>query len=174
MTDIFTKEKRSEIMSKIKSKGTKIELRMMNALETNDLKFECQPKIFGKPDFLVHPNIVVFCDSSFWHGRDWKNLKPQLKEGYWQEHIKKNRKRDRAVNTQLKKKGYVVLRFWDDQIDKRIERCIKRIETAVSSTSKSHAQTSSESRNSLGNTNSLNQSARVGPHPSLPAKRHCH
>lgn len=72
--DIFSKEKRSEIMSKIRSKGTKIELRMKKALEETGVEFEYQPKMFGRPDFFVPPNIAVFCDSSFWHGRNWRGL----------------------------------------------------------------------------------------------------
>jgi DNA mismatch endonuclease (patch repair protein) len=132
MPDIFTKEKRSKIMSGIRSKGSKIEVKMMKALEESGLKFEYQPKILGKPDFLIYPNTVVFCDSSFWHGRNWKKLKPQLKEGYWQEHIEKNRERDKIVNTRLKKAGCVVLRFWDTQIEKDIDSCIERIKEAIS------------------------------------------
>lgn len=133
MPDIFGKEKRSEIMSKIKSKGTRIELTIIRALEEANLKFQYQPEIFGKPDFLVHPNIAVFCDSSFWHGRNWKKLRPRLKEGYWREHIKKNIRRDRTVNRQLKNAGYVVLRFWDDQIEEEVDACIAAISKAIKS-----------------------------------------
>ena len=133
MPDMFTKEKRSEIMSKIKSKGTKIEIAMKKALEKSDLEFEYQPKIFGKPDFLVHPNVALFCDSSFWHGKNWEKLKPKLKEGYWREHIAKNIKRDNTVNLKLEQDGYIVLRFWDTQIKKDIESCITTIKQAVES-----------------------------------------
>ena len=120
-------------MSKIKSKGTKIEIAMKKALEKSDLEFEYQPKIFGKPDFLVHPNVALFCDSSFWHGKNWEKLKPKLKEGYWREHIAKNIKRDNTVNLKLEQDGYIVLRFWDTQIKKDIESCITTIKQAVES-----------------------------------------
>ena len=133
MPDMFSKEKRSEIMSKIKSKGTKIEVKMIKALEENDVAFEYQPKIFGKPDFLIHPNIALFCDSSFWHGRNWKELKPKLKKEYWQDHISKNIRRDKTVNEKLIQDGYVVLRFWDTQINKDMESCIITIKQAVTS-----------------------------------------
>jgi DNA mismatch endonuclease (patch repair protein) len=135
MPDVFTKKKRSEIMSRIRSKGTKIELRMKQSLEENDIKFEYQPKIFGKPDFLIPPNIVVFCDSAFWHGRSWKKLKSKLRKGYWREHIERNRKRDRIVNSRLKKEGYIVLRFWNDRIEKEINACIATIKDARVSSS---------------------------------------
>lgn len=128
--DIFTKQKRSEIMSRIRSKGTKIELKMKTALEENKIDFEYQPKLYGKPDFLVKPNIVIFCDSSFWHGRYWSKLRKQL-SGYWLTHIEKNRKRDSAVNKTLRSEGYVILRFWDTQINKDVEKCISKVKQAV-------------------------------------------
>ena len=127
MPDVFSKEKRSEVMSKIRSSGTKIEIRMKNALEETGIKFEYQPKIYGKPDFLIPPNIVIFCDSSFWHGRNWQQLKKELTDGYWKEHIGNNRKRDRVVNSALKNAGYMVIRYWDEEINKNIDKCIKQI-----------------------------------------------
>lgn len=127
MPDVFTKEKRSQVMAKIRSKGSKIEVKMKEALDENKISYEYQPKLFGKPDFLVKPKIVIFCDSSFWHGRNWKKLKTQLKEGYWQQHILKNRQRDVMVNRTLRKRGYTVLRFWDVEIQKDIDGCMRRI-----------------------------------------------
>lgn len=130
MPDVFTKKKRSEVMSKIRSKGTKIELDMKTALENSRIEFKYQPKMLGKPDFLVPPDMVIFCDSSFWHGRHWETLRLRLHEGYWFNHIRKNRLRDRKVRTELRKQGYTVLRFWDTEIEKNIETCIKKIKGA--------------------------------------------
>ena len=131
MPDVFTKKKRSEVMSKIRSKGSKIEMKMKGMLEEHKISYEYQPKLFGKPDFLIEPNIVVFCDSSFWHGRNWGKLQKQLKKGYWQNHIRKNIERDNLVNATLKNQGYIVLRFWDDEIGKNPEACIRRIQEYV-------------------------------------------
>jgi DNA mismatch endonuclease (patch repair protein) len=114
-------------MSKIRSKGTKIELRMKVALEKSGIEFEYQPRMLGRPDFLIPPDIAVFCDSSFWHGRNWRKLRTQLPKEYWYDHINRNRLRDRAVNSELRKKGYSVLRFWDSDIENNIEKCIARI-----------------------------------------------
>jgi len=135
LPDIFTKKKRSEIMSKIRSKGTKIELKMKTALEENGIDFECQPKLYGKPDFLIPPNVVIFCDSSFWHGRHWNELRKQL-SGYWLAHIKKNRKRDIVVNKVLRSEGYVILRFWDTQINADIEKCISKVKQTINASNK--------------------------------------
>lgn len=133
MPDVFTKEKRSEVMSNIRSQGSKIELKFKQLLEENSIEFVYQPKLFGKPDFLIKPNIVIFCDSSFWHGRNWKKLKTQLKEGYWQEHILNNIRRDRVVNRTFKKQNYIVLRFWDNEITKFPDKVIERIQDVEAS-----------------------------------------
>lgn len=114
-------------MAKIRSKGSKIEMKMKKALDNQHVAYEYQPKVYGKPDFVVDSMIAVFCDSSFWHGRNWRKLKLQLHEGYWQQHIDNNRKRDVLVNRCLKKRGYTVLRFWDEDIEKNIGECIKKI-----------------------------------------------
>jgi DNA mismatch endonuclease (patch repair protein) len=132
MPDFLTKEQRSSLMSKVRSKGTKIELIMKKALDDNGIKYIYQPIAFGKPDFLIPPKIAVFCDSSFWHGRNWRKLKNTLQKGYWQEHILANRRRDALVNRTLRKQGYVVLRFWDKDIQKNLDKCINSIRHSVS------------------------------------------
>jgi DNA mismatch endonuclease (patch repair protein) len=133
MPDPFTREKRSEIMSKIRSTGTQIELAMKKALEDAGINYQYQPKLYGKPDFLVHPRIAVFCDSSFWHGRRWSTLKRKLPAEYWRDHIKRNRKRDITVNRRLKREGFVVLRFWDTEINGTIGDCIDKIRERIRS-----------------------------------------
>jgi DNA mismatch endonuclease, patch repair protein len=134
MTDFLTKEQRSKLMSKVRSKGSEIELIIKKALDDGGIKYTYQSAVFGKPDFLIKPNIAVFCDSSFWHGRNWRKMKTTLKEGYWQDHIMRNRKRDALVNRTLKKQGYIVLRFWDKEIRKNTKQCITEIQKAMAST----------------------------------------
>lgn len=104
-----------------------MEIKMKSALESNNIAFEYQPKVYGRPDFLIAPKIAVFCDSSFWHGRNWNKLKKQLSKEYWLEHINRNRKRDRQVNRTLKNNGYVVLRFWEEEVMKKTDECIAKI-----------------------------------------------
>jgi len=139
MPDIFTKEKRSEIMSKIKSKNTKLEIHMSKTLRKNKLRYRSHPNIFGNPDFLIEGKIVMFCDGSFWHGRNWKSLKKKLEKGnnpeYWVNHIQKNRIRDRKVSKELNKLGFIVLRFWDSEIFKESDQCVEEIRKKMTSTS---------------------------------------
>lgn len=131
MPDIFSKSKRSEVMSKIKSKGTKLDGTMQKILQKSKIKHEPYPKIYGNPDFLIGNRIALFCDSSFWHGRHWKKLKTKLVNGnnpnYWVNHIQKNRNRDKLVTKILQKEGYKVIRFWDDDVYKRPAWCVSEI-----------------------------------------------
>jgi DNA mismatch endonuclease (patch repair protein) len=89
------------------------------------------PKIAGNPDFLVGRKTVVFCDSSFWHGRNWPVLRERLRRGsnsgYWIRHIMKNRARDQKVTRELIGDGYTVVRLWDTQILKDTQYCMRVI-----------------------------------------------
>lgn len=128
---MFSKEKRSEIMRSIKGKGTNLELETARILRRAKIRYRSHPKMYGCPDFLVEGRLALFCDGSFWHGRDWKNLKERLLAGnnpdYWVKHIDSNRKRDRKVNRTLRKQGRLVVRLWDTDVRKRPEWCITKI-----------------------------------------------
>lgn len=133
--DTLTKEKRSEVMSKIKSRGTGPEKSMAKILRRGGVRYRSQPKIRGSPDFIVEGRLLLFCDGSFWHGRNWPALRKKLARAdnaeYWVKHIGDNRRRDRRVVRALRKEGYSVLRLWDDDIEKRPERCERRIRIAL-------------------------------------------
>lgn len=132
MVDIFTKKKRSEIMSRVKNKGTDIEMSLRRGLFKQGLRFNTNTKIIGKPDIVFpHKKIAVFCDGDFWHGKNYLKEKEQYKK-FWKEKIKVNILRDRKTNTLLKKQGWVVIRFWETDITKNIDKCITKIRKIVS------------------------------------------
>ena len=122
-------------MRSIKGRGTRLEKDAARTLRLSKLHYRSHPKMYGSPDFLVDGRLVLFCDGSFWHGRDWKKLKARLaagnNPGYWMKHIEDNRKRDRKVNRELRERGYTVLRLWDTDIEKRPEWCVARIRHAL-------------------------------------------
>lgn len=127
MADIFTKEKRSWIMSRIRGTNTKIDLKMKKILEENKIKFEMYPKMFGNPDFVLkRKRIIIFCDGDFWHGYKYHEKKRPAKK-YWSDKIEGNMKRDKRNTRKLRRDGYSVLRFWEHDIEKRTDVCIKRI-----------------------------------------------
>ena len=126
MADVFTPEKRSYVMSRIRSKNTLIEKKMVQLFRQYKLKFEQHPKVFGSPDFLVGKKTLVFCDGDFWHGYNYEKKKKPAKK-FWTKKIKGNMRRDLAVSRNLRAKGWSVLRLWEHDIEKRPEVCMRRI-----------------------------------------------
>lgn len=122
MSDAFSKLKRSQIMSKVKSKDTQLELYFKDMLK--GYCFRYQPKIFGKPDFsLKKLKIAIFIDSCFWHKCNRHFREPKSNKSYWKPKIKRNVERAKEVNKELKKQGWKVIRFWEHEIKKNSTRC---------------------------------------------------
>jgi DNA mismatch endonuclease (patch repair protein) len=134
--DKFTKARRSEIMSRIRSKNSGLDLAMKTLLRKARIDFEMYPKLYGKPDFLIFGKLALFCDSSFWHGRNWRKLRGKLLGGnnasYWIDHILSNRRRDRMVTGKLRGMGCLVVRVWDEEVFEEPDACIRRIRLALS------------------------------------------
>ena len=127
MADIFTPEKRSYVMSRIRSKDTKPELKMRDLLKGSKISFEMHAALAGTPDFLVAGRIAVFVNGDFWHGYDYRNGRvPRQK--YWREKIERNMARDRRVQGKLRSQGYSVLNFWEHDVNRSPEKCLGRIE----------------------------------------------
>lgn len=126
MPDSFSKKKRSYIMSKIKSRETKIELSFKELI--TGLRFRYQPKVIGKPDFASKKQkIAIFIDSCFWHKCPKHFRKPNSNKSYWKAKIDRNVERAKEINKWLKKDGWTVLRFWEHEIKKNPEKCINLI-----------------------------------------------
>ena len=79
--DRLTKAQRKKNMRAVKSKGSEIEKILVKTLRARGLKFKTnQRKVFGNPDVVFFKEkVVVFCDSEFWHGKDWKDKKKEIK-----------------------------------------------------------------------------------------------
>jgi len=134
MTDVFTKEKRSWVMSRIRSKDTKMENILASKMKENGINFERYPKIFGKPDFLIkNSNIVVFVDGCFWHKCSKCYKEPKTRKEFWIPKIEENVRRDKEVNKRLKKEGYHIIRFWEHEVEKNVEKCVKIIKGLLKS-----------------------------------------
>lgn len=120
----------SYTMSRIRSKGTGIEFIMAKALKCAGFTFRRYYDIIGKPDFVITSlKLAIFCDSDFWHGRNWDNLRNKLRVNrkYWIPKIKRNIARDKQVNSELRLQGWTVMRFWESEIYRDINSCIERI-----------------------------------------------
>jgi len=102
-------------MQAIKSKETKIEIRLAKALWANGHRYRKNDKtVFGKPDLTFKKyKLAVFVDSEYWHGKNWGKEKFRIKTNRkfcWSK-IESNIKRDKAVNKELKGLGWKILRF---------------------------------------------------------------
>ena len=128
MTDTLSPEERSRLMSRIRSKGTSIDLKMEEILAKSGSKFEMYPKMTGNPDFASRRRrIAVFCDGDFWHGYRYdEKKKPSGK--YWRDKIERNIARDKYVTRRLRREGWSVLRFWEHDIHKNPDKCVRRIQ----------------------------------------------
>ena len=130
MTDIFTPEKRSWVMSRIRSKDTGIERKMCSLFRKNGLHYRRHPKIFGSPDFIVEKSVLVFCDGDFWHGYKYDSKKKMNKK-FWREKIEGNMKRDKRTNRLLRSRGYSVLRLWEHDINRNPDKCVQKVRKAA-------------------------------------------
>jgi len=129
MADKFSKETRSYIMSRIRSKNTKPELIMKESLKGLYLRY--QPKMLGNPDFASKKHkLVVFVDGCYWHACPMCYNEPKSNKGYWVQKIKKNVDRDRKYTKKLKKAGWKVMRFWEHQVLKAPNKCREKIAKA--------------------------------------------
>ena len=132
--------KTSRRMKKVKSRGTKPEKIFASLLRENGIKYQGQPKLFGKPDFRVKDTkVLIFCDSSFWHGRNENDLNGKsfrTNRNFWVKKLKYNKALDERTNHVLRKRGWVVLRFWDDVIYKQPSFVVSKLNRYIAKRTK--------------------------------------
>ena len=137
MSDVMTPKQRSQTMSHIKGKNTSIEILLRKSLWHRGIRYRKNYKrLPGTPDIAITKyKIAIFCDSEFFHGKDWDDLKKQLERGknadFWIKKIARNRERDEEINKQLMFRGWTVIRFWGKDIKKDVDQCVKVVEETI-------------------------------------------
>lgn len=125
----------SERMKKVRGHGTKLEEKMEDILKSLGIKYQKQPNLRGHPDFRIKKtNILVFCDSSFWHGRREKEITGKAfkkNRKFWQNKLLYNKRRDQRINHILRKNGWSVWRFWDTDILRKPDKVKNRLRRAI-------------------------------------------
>ena len=141
MVDIFSTEKRSDIMSKIRSKNTKPELKLRKALFARGFRYRANDrKLPGTPDIVLKKyKTVIFVNGCFWHHHEGCKIAtmPKTNTEFWHEKIKKNRQRDLENYWFLGEMGWDVIVVWECELnhandeqtvaDKIAERLHKKI-----------------------------------------------
>ncbi len=124
-------------MQRIKAKDTSIEVKLRKSLWNKGYRYRKNyDRLPGKPDIvLTKYKIAIFCDSEFFHGKDWEVLRPRLEKSnnsqYWINKISRNRERDDEINKRLLFEGWTVIRFWGKEISKNVDECVRVIEEAI-------------------------------------------
>lgn len=122
MADVFDKEKRSEIMKQVRSKGNKsTEQRLIKLFKENAINgWRRNYPVKGHPDFIFpRQKVAVFVDGCFWHGHNCRNTRPKGNEEYWIKKRERNMKHDREVTALLESHGWTVLRIWECELKKK-------------------------------------------------------
>ena len=121
MPDIFSKSKRSDIMSKISGKETKPEILVRKYLFAHGLRYRKNvKKLPGKPDIVLSKyKAVVFVNGCFWHGHEncKKSALPTTNTEFWKEKISSNIIRDKKTYAELSDMGYKVLVIWQCELN---------------------------------------------------------
>ncbi|NMH86974.1 very short patch repair endonuclease [Flavivirga algicola] len=127
----YTTKKRSKMMSKIRGKNTKPEMRFRKALWKEGVRYRVNSKqLPGQPDISIKKyKLAIFIDGEYWHGYNWDERKGKLKTNrdFWIPKIERNMQRDREVNAQLRDMGYTIFRFWAHEIKNNLKTCINDV-----------------------------------------------
>jgi DNA mismatch endonuclease (patch repair protein) len=143
MPDVFTKAKRSDVMSRIRSRGNRdTELALARLLRAHRLsgwrrhsaiKFQVSGSKFQvKPDFVWRDaRLALFVDGCFWHGCPKHATKPQQNASFWRKKLAANKARDRRVNRTLRRTGWRVVRIWECALAGKPDECARRVRAAL-------------------------------------------
>lgn len=129
MADVFSKEKRSEIMSRIRGTNTSIEMEVFRYLRRKGVYFQKHyRKVPGNPDIaLPRKKKAIFIDGDFWHGWQYKKTIDRLPSNYWKDKIAKNIERDKTHRGKLKAMGWRILRIWQHRLERNKQKTLEKI-----------------------------------------------
>lgn len=131
MADVFNPQKRSEIMSGIRSKANKsTEIRLIDFFRSNGIHgWKRNYRVKGHPDFVfLEKRIAVFVDGCFWHGHDCRNTRPSDHADYWRKKRERNMEHDREITNLFLKRNWIVIRIWECELaPKRREVLVQKL-----------------------------------------------
>lgn len=131
MADMFSEKKRSEIMSKIRSKDTKAEVMVRKWLFAHGFRFRKNDKRYpGKPDIVLPKyKTIIFIHGCFWHSHEGckRSNMPKSNTEYWSAKLEKNKKRDQEHIQKLKEEGWKVIVLWECELKKDAEKRLQHL-----------------------------------------------
>jgi DNA mismatch endonuclease (patch repair protein) len=131
MTDVFSQEKRSWIMSRVKGRDTKPEILVRSFIFRMGFRFRIHRRdLPGTPDIVLpRHGKVIFVHGCFWHGhkRCPRSKRPTTNENFWNNKLDGNIKRDKRYRRELRQMGWKVLIIWECET-KSPEKLLQKLE----------------------------------------------
>lgn len=136
MTDHFTPIQRHLVMSHIRSRNTKPELKVRKWLWSHGYRYRLNVKgVPGKPDIVMRRyRTAIFVNGCFWHGHEGceKFKMPKTNVEFWEAKIRRNRERDCQNYQILKENGWQVLVLWECELTKKsFEATMQKVEVML-------------------------------------------
>ncbi len=115
MADIVDKTTRSRIMSRIRSRNTRIEILVRRALFARGFRYRLHGSLTGRPDmYLPKYRAAILVHGCYWHGHHCHLFRlPATNTEFWCEKIERNRRRDEEVLLALRASGTRVMTVWE-------------------------------------------------------------
>jgi DNA mismatch endonuclease, patch repair protein len=131
--DVFSKSKRSSVMSKIRSRDTKPERVFRQCLHRRGFRFRLGSNLPGKPDIVLPKyKTVVQVHGCFWHQHSCLDGRiPKSRLSYWGPKLHANKKRDKRNSRKLRSLGFSIFIVWECQIFKHLDREIARFQRHI-------------------------------------------
>lgn len=134
--DIWSKKKRSEVMSRIRGKNTKPEIMLRSMLFRHGYRFRIHKKgLPGKPDVVLPKyKTAIFVHGCFWHfhAECREGRIPNTNTKFWKEKLSKNVEKDKRNIAALNESGWRVIVIWECEIEKDIKGVINKIQNVLS------------------------------------------
>ena len=129
MADVFSSDKRLEIMKKVKPVGNKTtELQMIKAFDEFKISgWRRHYDVKGHPDFVFPKmRVAVFVDGCFWHGHDCRNTRPENNKDFWEKKRNRNIQHDKEITSRFESRGWTVIRVWECELKKKNRELLER------------------------------------------------
>jgi DNA mismatch endonuclease (patch repair protein) len=132
LSDVHTPAQRSYNMSRIRGRNTRPELALRKALWREGLRYRLSVNLPGRPDLTFRKTkVVVFVDGCFWHACPKHLIWPRNNANFWKRKISGNVARDKKATRELRRTGWLVFRFWEHDVECRLQRCVNRVISTV-------------------------------------------
>lgn len=122
-TDVLSPDQRRRCMARNRGQDTGPELALRRLCWAAGLRYRLKAKLIGKPDFVFpREKVAVFIDGCFWHGCPSHYTAPATRSEFWKSKLEANRRRDVKVTNALAESGWIVLRFWEHDLEDEVSR----------------------------------------------------